>query len=166
MTKNKSKEAHKLREEIIEIGRKVNTSPYEWGERYKKIRDKKLWKDYGCKSFTEFCADPDLPLAISTVWAYIKVYEIVGELKINPTILERLPIYKFRMIMPKLKEENKDELIHQALTLSGRDLSCALGEEDKSKGFKDRKPLPAVWRCKHCGKFVWDAVPEEICMGH
>lgn len=166
MAEKKPEKAHKLREEIIEIGSAANAIPYEWGKRYKEIRDKKLWKYYDSKSFTSFCADPDLPLAITTVWSYIKLYEITEELKISPTIFEQLPTYKFVMIMPHLNKDNKDELIHQALTLSKSDLRYELDARGGGRKAKKSKPIPKVFRCSRCGGFKWDAVPEEICSCH
>lgn len=166
---SQEQEAKKIfndREKLIELGRKANINLVRAGEIYRRIRKNKTYKDFGCKTFSEFLADPDLPYSSSTAYMFMRILDVCDKLNISYTLFRDLPYVKFRKLIPYINEKNKDDLISKALTLSMSDLRRELKEDKVNKGFKDRKPLPAVWRCRKCGKFVWDAVPSEICPGH
>lgn len=167
MTKEqKTEEVFKDREKLIQLGREANLNFIAAGTIYRKIRKTKSYKDFGCKTFGEFLADPDLPYSSSTAYMFMRILDVCDKLKISYSLFKELPYVKFRKLIPYINENNKDDLISKALTLSMSDLRRKLKEDDLNKGFKDRRSPPAVFRCKECSRWKWDAVPDEICPGH
>ena len=162
LTEVEAKEARKITDEIVQLRRATDMAFIEIGKRFREIRDRSLYKAYSCRSFVEYISMPEIGYAVSTVYAYIGMVEAIEKYNINPEIFNDLSSDKFRIILPRLNEKNKDELMAKALSLSKGDLRVEVHADHLGLG----RQIPKVWVCSHCGRFRWDAVVEEICPGH
>lgn len=162
----KSEKAFELHSKIINFGRRANVAFYDLAGIFKEIRDQKIYEDLGYKSFKEYLAIPEMPFELPTVYSYIRIREVAESIELDPAIFEELSYERFRILIPYINRENRDELISMARTMKKSELKKSFEDKTKNAGFEDHKPLPQVFRCATCGKVKWDAMPEEICGGH
>ena len=167
LTEIEAKEAHKITDEIIKLHALSERTFMEIGARYRDIRDRGLFRAYGCRSFMEYVAMPELGYALSTVQAYIQMFEKVQEFNIDVSeFYKGLSYDKFRAIIPHLTDDNKEEMLSKARSLSKSALILELSGEKKNEGFSDYKPVPPVFRCRKCGGWIVDVDHKDICPGH
>ena len=122
----KAAQAHHLKEEIIRIKNSMGKGYFLLGELLKKIRDERLYRLLDCNTMTEFIAQPELAFSRSSVYDYIKLYEIFIE-KLNMPEIADIPYSQLRRILPVV-ESDPEEWISKARTLSRADLALEVGD--------------------------------------
>lgn len=134
----KAEQAHYLVEEIKRIKAEIGKGYFLFGEMFKKIRDDKLYKLTGCQTFTEFLGDPDISFSRSTVYDYIRVYEVyVEKLGIDPVNIADITYSKLRRIL-LVVEKDPEEWLSKARTLSRGDLTMEVRESQGKPEKLDR----------------------------
>ena len=132
----KAERAFLLYEEIKDIGRKQTSRLLDLGRMFMLIRDRKLYKDLGCETFTEFCADPDIGYQKSTIYGFIKIHKKYRlEHNISDDILLELKHGRLQLLL-SLIDDDPEGWIDKGLTWSYADLINAVR---KAKG-RDSMP--------------------------
>ena len=115
----------------------------ELGKLFKENRDQKMYKQFGCKSFTEFLAMPEIGFQRSTVYAFIHIHELyVDKLGREPIELCNIGMYKLQQINPVV-EGDPDEWLSKAEVLSPKDLINCVREH------QGKEPMPEPPQVAH-----------------
>lgn len=145
---NEIKKYNDIHAKIIELKKDIENSFLKIGAMLKLVRDEKLYLECGCVTFEEYIAQPELSLSRGTVYAIINVLEtffVSGQpdkdlIEIGYTKLNRISQFK--------NDEDFDEWVYKAKTLSLSDL----GEEIREvKGTEARPKQPTEVTCPKCG---------------
>lgn len=154
----KPEKAFKLHEELKGLTVSATHHFFRMGEIMKQFRDRELWLDLGYDTFASYYSDPELDFKKSSVYHSIKLVERFPKWK----ELVDIPVSKLIAISPHLTEENQEDLISLARTLSRGDLQHELVSMELAEQGIDATKLPKVYLCKDCGK-VKGVVFDELC---
>ena len=138
---------HELRLELRDLAETATAHFCRLGEIMKEIRDNELWQGQ-YESFEAFFSDPEFSFKRSSVYHAIRLVEVFPKWQ----ELKDVPVSKPIMVVPHLNEQNRDELVGQARTLSTSDLYTQLSLLNTMQGLTDRPSLPKVYPCSTCGK--------------
>ena len=116
-----------IHEKIICLKKDIEGQFIKLGAYLKLVRDGKLYVEKGCESFESYIAQPELSLKRSTVYSLIGVFEDYYE-KSNQTDLVEIGYSKLDRIRQFKEEENFEEWIEKARTLSLSDLNKEIKE--------------------------------------
>lgn len=144
---------HSLQNELRTLSYTATASFCRLGEIMKEIHDNELWKGQ-YDSFEAFFSDPEFAYKKSSVYHSMKLVETFPKWK----ELVDVPVSKLIMITPHLDEDNREDMVDKARSLSTSDLYVEIGE---AQGFT-AKNLPKVYRCNICEK-VKGVKAEELC---
>ncbi len=160
-------EAQFVRERIIEIRHNLGLSSIQLAYLLKKTKEKRLYESWGMNSFEEAIADPDISISRSTAYGLLQVWDTwVEKYGLTPEEVATVPYDKLLMVAPMVTDDNHTEIFEDAKSLSRQDLVHMKLEKKLNQDLPDFKPMPNVWRCRHCGNWTWDAKLEEVCPGH
>lgn len=135
---NKSEKAYALYKEIVDTKSAQTLWMIRLGEMFKKIRDEKLYKylDSECDTFQSFVATPEIGYQKSTVYSFIKIYEVyIEKWQVKPETLCNIGHRRLQMLLP-LIDGNPEEWLGRAQTWGDKDFINAVR---KAKG---REPMP------------------------
>jgi len=135
---NTSEKAYALYKEIIDTKSAQTLWMIRLGEIFKKIRDEKLYKhlDSECTTFQEFTATPEIGYQKSTVYSFIKIYEVyIEKWEVTPETLCSIGHRRLQMLLP-LIDGDPEEWLGRAQTWSDKDFINAVREA------KGRPPMP------------------------
>ena len=138
---------HELREKLLELSVSATQHFFEMGKIMKEIRDKELWK-MGYESFGAFYSDPEFDFKKSSVYHAIRLVELLPEWQKFIDI----PTGKLVMIAAHITDENRNELINMARTLSRSDLQHQLIVKRIAEVSPRLAPLAKIYPCSRCGK--------------
>jgi hypothetical protein len=136
--------AFDLYQEILDTIPEETLRVFKLGHLFKRIRDEKLFKclDSCCDNFEQFCADPEIGYARSTIYSYIKIWEVfIEELHLNMDTLRHIRYKRLQLILPHVSKD-PDEWLSRAKALSPKDLINAIRKE------KGRQPMKEVVKKK------------------
>ena len=109
--------------EVKQLKKDINGGFLELAKRLKEIRDNKYYIQLDYDTFEAYIAQPELGFDRTSVYRFISIYEkFVIELKVPHEGLLSLDYNKLDMLIPHITEENKEELLNKAQTLSRSDL--------------------------------------------
>lgn len=114
--------AYQIDERIKELCVQTTSLFWELIATIKVFRDSRLWEELDYDSFSQYLAQPEVSLRESTVNDYIRVYDQLSLVDSVAQRIKYLPRSKARLIAPQVNEENAEELVEKALTLSWSDL--------------------------------------------
>lgn len=125
-------------EQIKTLRKSINLNFWQLVERLKTARENRQWVVIGCNSWRDYLAQPEIDLNEGTVNNYISIFDKLSKyLRISDMYDKLLPfdidIGKLALIAPRITEQNAEELLEKAKTLSRSDLR----EE-----IRELKPLP------------------------
>lgn len=135
-----------IHEELLNLKKSAVVHFYRLGELMREVRDGKLWKALGHKSFEAYFGSPELGFERSSVYRAIKTVH-----RFKLTEVERIPVRKIFLILPHITSKNKEKLLEMAESLSSSDLIHQLGpgkEPEKPSKFGS---IPKIYRCNTCG---------------
>jgi len=114
---------HQLRQEIRKWKLANNYSWIQLAKLLKQVRDEKLYKDFGHKSFASFLSDPQVGLKRSTVYLYIDLYKSFCEkAKYGEHDIVDVDLARLRAIASVCKSgASVAEWLDKARTLGGKD---------------------------------------------
>lgn len=93
------------------------------------VREQKYWKEWGYKNFDEYCVS-ELGYTMRTVNYRIQVYtKYIVELGMPAHVMAALDWTKAKELIPIVNENNVDNLLDQASTMSLRDVVKLRNEE-------------------------------------
>lgn len=149
---------HALRQELIVLKESATEHFFRMGEIMKDIKENELWRAGGYESFPAFCADPEVDLPKSSVNHAINMVKMFPEWQKFTDIAERRLI----AISPYLTNENRNELVNQARSLSAGDLAHQLMLMRIATKRPEIKTFPKIYPCNTCGK-VKGVTWRELC---
>lgn len=156
-----------VRNELIQLRNTLGLSSLQMAFYLKVVKKDRLYLQWGSDTFEEAIADPDIAISRSTAYGLIQVWDTwVEKYGLSPETVASVPYDKLLLVSPAVDGNNYQEMFHNAKTLSRSDLAHIKLERKLNKGLPDFKPMPRMWRCKTCGKWVIEAQPSEICTGH
>ena len=159
--------SHEVREEIMELRKNLSLSSIRLAYLLKQVKEKKLFSDWGHPSFESAIADPDISISRSTAYGLIQVWETwVEKYGKTPDEVAEIPYDKLLLIAPIVDEDNMEEMFENAKALSRQDLQHMKLEKKANQDLPDFKPMPKLYRCRHCGLWVFEADDNELCRGH
>jgi NAD-dependent DNA ligase len=144
---------YEIHDKIIELKKSIETSFIKMGGFLKLVRDNKLYKEKGCETFEEYLGIPELGLNRSTVYSIIGVWEDFVEsgqpdieeiAEIGYTKLDRIRQFK--------NDDDFEEWIYKAKTLSLSDLGAEIRETKNPEKTEIKKSVIMEVTCPHCGK--------------
>jgi len=132
MTKEvKAEQAKYLENQILRIKKSMGQGYFLLGELFKKVRDERFYRLLDYNTMTEFIAQPELAFSRSSVYDYIRMYEVyIQSLGMTADELTDITYSQLRKILPVV-ETNPEEWISKAKTLSRTDLALEVGEAKK-----------------------------------
>lgn len=131
-------EAHDIYEQIVVLRKSINTSFWSLVEYLKSARDYRIWAVLGYDSWSSFLAQPEIDLNYRTVENYISIYKTVieklGDARRRELLLPfDIDITKLQVITPYITQDNSEELIQKAKTLSRSDLRAEIQDLGNKK---------------------------------
>lgn len=115
--------AHENREALVRIRLESGKLGFALARLLKENRDKSYYKLLGYDSFEEFLADPDISMRRSTVYNYIRIYELfVERLKLDEAMLAEIGTRRLQLVSPVVENDPK-EWMSKARELSRSDLA-------------------------------------------
>ena len=147
----------KYRKELLRLAESATSHFFKMGQIMKNIRDNELWRE-SYESFASFYSDPEFDFKKSSVYHSIRLVEMFPEWDKFIDISEG----KLIMIAPYVNDENRNELINQARTLSRGDLFHQLRVMTIETKLPQFAPLPKIYHCQLCGKIKGIRL-EEVC---
>ena len=135
----------------------------EFGRLLKDNRDKNYYEALGYETFEEYIANPELSLSRTTIYRFIRVFEVyVEKLKLPKKELALVGCSKLDLIKERVNKSNWKKWAAKAQALSYTDLSMEVQEErDKKAGIFKRRPK--MFLCKDHRAWIIDIDPEECC---
>jgi hypothetical protein len=114
------------------------------------IRDENLYKHLNYETFSDFLYSQELGFSGESAWMYMRVYEFyINKLELSPNFVASLPISRLSMMIPVLKDSNKDEAVDQLEELS------ELRQPDfLLRVRQNRSNKPRVYFANQIGKFI------------
>lgn len=129
--------AFDLYQEILDTIPEETLRVFKLGHLFKLIRDEKHYDhlDSECDNFKQFCADPKIGYAYSTICSYIKIWEVyIEELCLSMDILRHIRYKRLQLILPHVSK-NPDEWLSRAKEWSYKDLI------NETRRLKGRAPM-------------------------
>jgi len=136
---------HQLRRELLELCRNATRYAYRMGQILKEIRDKGLWVEQ-YESFKAFYSDEEIALEESSVYRAIKMVELFPEFE----ELGQVPVSKVNKILPYVNDDNKEQLLEMAKSLSRGDLAHELSLMRVVSAEPKVEYLPKIYPCPVC----------------
>jgi len=149
-------------QKLLELDKTSNATALILGTLLKENVENKYWAGLGYDSFSDFIAQAGFSFTRRTAYNYIDLYDMFIKWKINYEEFISVPYSKMLKIKDVIDEDNLKEWLAKAKVLSRTDLMLEIGE-DKYKG-EEYKPMPKVYLCKDCKKWVIDCEPDELCI--
>lgn len=125
------------------------------------IKNEKLYLNMGeggFDSWKSFLSNPEINISPSTAEVYIRVYEFyINKLQMPKEEVLEIPLVRLNAMKSKLEglnQEDRDELIEKAKTLSYNDF--IIETSPKPRAIK-------VSKCEKCGKLIIKYDPEQVC---
>ena len=123
-------------QDTVTLKRSLNGGFLELARLLKENKDDKLYKVLGYETFEAYLATPELALSRSHVYTLIQIYEkLVVELKVQPAELVDTEWSKLQIVLPQINENNKEDLLDKARSLSRSDLKAITSGEEHGSGF-------------------------------
>ena len=141
--------AFNIHQEVLNLKRNIETQFLQMGALLKKIRDERLYETLSYETFEEYIAQPELALNRSTVYKIIGVYEDFGMCNRLDIDVAEIGYAKLDRIRQFKDQEDFEEWVYKAKTLSLSDLSLEIREK-KGQGVITSEVLHIV--CPYCGK--------------
>ena len=161
------KGSHDIRNKIVEVRRQMGLSSIQMAYLLHRVKEEFIYLDWDHPSFESAMSDPDIGISRSTAYGLIQVWETwVEKYGLSPDQVAQVPYDKLLMIAPVVNDDNHAEMFESAKSLSRQDLVHIKMEKKANRDLPDFKPMPRIWRCKNCGKWTHDALPEDMCTGH
>ena len=125
----KNQEAYETSEKIIAIRDNIEKGFLILAKLLYNFNKKRYYKTLGYPSLKAYCSDPDVDINVRTAFRLIDVYEtFVIKLDIADENLLTAGTTKLSMISPYANDENKYNLVWQAMSLSKKDLIKYMAE--------------------------------------
>ena len=135
-------QAHQNYTQICSLRHSINNGFWILVEQLKQCRENRYWAALGYESFSSYLAQPEIDFHEHTVDNWITTYNhIKAHNLLPPEGVIDIAISKLSIIAPHLTEDNAEELLEKARTLSRRDLVAS---------FTNREPDP-IHACPLCG---------------
>jgi predicted nuclease of restriction endonuclease-like RecB superfamily len=156
-----------VRNTIISVRRNLGISSLRLAYLLKRVKDKKLYEDWGANSFEEAIADPDISISRSTAYGLLQVWDTwVEKYRLEPEKVAQIPYDKLLIVAPMVEDSNHLEMFENARVLSRADLFHMKLEKKLNKSMTYYKNLPNIYRCNSCGAWKIEAQPDELCSCH
>jgi len=148
-------------EQILRFDRTSNATALILGTLLKENVDNNYWEALGYESFSDFIAQSGFSFTKRTAYNYIDLYGMYIKWKINYEEFISVPYSKMLKIKDVIDEDNLKEWLAKAKVLSRTDLMLEIGEA----GYKGEvfKPMPKVYLCKDCSRWVVDCDRGDLC---
>ena len=148
--------AYSIDVDLKDIKKNLNYSFMAIGYYLHEIKDKKLYELLDYESFNSYISQPELAIKRSTAYKLIGIYEKFSlEHKVSHDRLLGIDYAKLDMIRTKVDDENIDELLGKAESLSRSDLKA---EIDGVELYQTKR------YCPHCGEEVEQLITEKVAL--
>ena len=157
--------AHDLYREIVDTIPEETLRVFKLGHLFKRIRDEKLYDhlDSECDNFKQFCADPKVGYAYSTISSFIKIWEVyIEELHLSMDTLRHIRYKRLQLILPHVSKD-PDEWLSRAREWSHKDL---INETRRLGGRPPMKTIDTFSRRVDAGKNYIEYVKAHGCILH
>lgn len=132
---------------------------------------KRMWKELGYETFTEWLATPEIDLGRTQVYALVEAYrELVVERGVDPEQLGLIDVTKIAVVLPAIRSGEVDlaEALADCESMSRSDLREKYGQQlpEKTGGGGESKGRRELVQCEQCGRMREpDAEPCEPIEG-
>lgn len=137
--------AWQAHQELKEVRKYATVLFLEQGRLLTLIQSKKHYEMLGFDTFTEYLGSPELSISERSAYRSMGAYRLKIELHLDEGKMIDAGISKLEMIRPHADENNKDELLNMAATLSRSDLDIRLHQMFDGDG------IPEWCQCPECG---------------
>lgn len=155
--------AYVLYTEIRELVRVQARLFLDLGQKLKRIRDEKLYRQIGeggYESFSQFLNNPEIGLRTSTAYLYIRIYEFyIGRLGLSEGRVTEIPLNRLMRLLPALKQKSESEakeIIERVGGLTNYDYDVEVKER------KLESDRPKLYVDKESGKYVFEFISGEV----
>lgn len=121
------------------------------------------WQKLGFESFTDFVGQSNFSFTKRTAYNYVDLWKMFCKFAIDMDRFTEIPYSKLLKLKDIITEENLEEWLEKAKTLSRTDLELEVKETGCQISGKPFIPMPKMYLCVDCNKWVIDVSPEDIC---
>lgn len=122
-----------------------------------------FWRKLGFDSFTDFISQGGFSFTKRSAYNYIELWKLFVKFAIEFEEFVSIPYSKILKIKDVINEENLEEWLGKAKTLSRTDLELELKEIKAQSEGREYKVMPKIYLCKDCGGWVIDLMASDIC---
>lgn len=132
MNELQGREAYTLHEQVVVARNSLAVNMVELGRLLYEVRDKKTYEALDYQTFNSYLAMPELGFSQRQAYYLISIYEKMAlQMGISSATIAQIGEAKSIIILPHLSEENKQEIIDEAISLSRADLIAKYGKPKK-----------------------------------
>ena len=121
------------------------------------------WKKLGYESFKAFVGEEGFSFTQRSAYNYVDLWKMFCRFAIEMEEFTSIPYSKLLKIKDVVDEKNLEEWLGKVKTLSRTDLELELKESKANKEGKPYVPMPKMYLCPDCNKWVIDVMPSELC---
>lgn len=121
------------------------------------------WKKLGYDNFGDFIAQGDFSFTKRTAYNYVDLWKMFCKFAIEMEEFTAIPYSKMLKLKDVLTEDNIEDWMSKAKTLSRNDLELEVREGKAQEAGKPFVPMPKMYLCPDCNKWVIDVLPSDIC---
>lgn len=148
--------AFDLYREILDTIPEETLRVFKLGHLFKLIRDEKHYDhlDSECDNFKQFCADPKIGYAYSTICSYIKIWEVyIEELCLSMDTLQHIRYKRLQLVLPHVSKD-PDKWVARAEHWSYKDLINETRRLSKRPPMKKEEAVSAPFLSKSYIQYV------------
>lgn len=121
------------------------------------------WKKLGYESFSDFIGQSNFSFTSRTAYNYVDLWKMFCKFAIDMDRFTEIPYSKLLKLKDVITEENLEEWLEKAKTLSRTDLELEVREKNCQLAGKPFIPMPKMYLCSECNRWVIDVDPSDIC---
>ncbi len=121
------------------------------------------WKKLGYESFSDFVGQSNFSFTKRTAYNYVDLWKMFCKFAVDMERFTEIPYSKLLKLKDIINEDNLDEWLEKAKTLSRTDLELEVMETNCQNQGKPFIPMPKMYLCDTCHKWVIDVDPSDIC---
>jgi len=150
-------------DKIRQFDRNTNMTALILGKLLAENVEYEYWRKLGYENFGDFIAENNFSFSKRTAYNYVDLWKMFCKFAIEMEEFTSIPYSKMLKLKDVADEKNLPEWIEKAKTLSRTDLDLEVKELKCQNEGKPYIPMPKMYLCPDCNKWVIDLSPDEIC---
>lgn len=155
MNELQGREAYTLHEQVVVARNSLAVNMVELGRLLYEVREKKTYEALDYQTFNSYLAMPELGFSQRQAYYLISIYEKMAlRFGISSATIAQIGEARAIIIKDHISEENKEEIIDEAITLSRADLIAKYGKPKKyTEEDEGEVGRLSDWLCDHLTRY-------------